>query len=157
MPNQSFQESDFCEDVTVQQVTLVAVVVHQGQCNGVGVAHTLTRYGSIASLDVVDGLIGRGGQRVGNHTFVLVGLQQLFRCMRVGGVEAEFQPGLQLGIEVDAGTVTHEVRTDDGTILVHIVGTDIVLDSIGSALCAHLVLVLQGSTENGILPVGTLA
>ena len=156
MPNQSFEECYVSEDVTIQQITLVTIVVHQSHGNWVGVAHSFTGYRGIAPLDVIDRLVRRGGQGIGDDTFVLVGFQQFLRSMRIGCVHTEFQPRLQLRIQIDTGAITFEVRSDDGTVLIHIVGTDIILNGICTTLCTHLMLVLKGGAEDGILPVGTL-
>ena len=109
MPYETLHECNVSEDVTIQQVTLVAIVVHQSQSNGVGVAHTFARYRGVATLDVVDRLVGRSGQCIGNHTLVLVSLQQLLRSVRIGDVQTKLQPRLELCVQVGAGTITHEV------------------------------------------------
>ena len=88
VPDQSFHKGNVGEEVSAQQVTLVTIVVHQGQSHGVGVAHTFARDRSVAALDVVDGLIGRRGQCVGDDALVLIGLQQFLRGVRVGSVQA---------------------------------------------------------------------
>ena len=149
--------SEFGVDVTGELLALEgALVVHSHGHRVLG-GIAFADNGGVVAVDIVDGDIGQGRQGVEDNTFLTVGEFQVIVGESVGGVDAELEPVLELGIQVGAEAQTVEVGTDDGTFLVHIGTGHIVLDLLGTAGGAHLVLVLEGGAEHLVLPVGTLA
>ena len=79
-----------------------------------------------------------------------------FRSSFVFAKEA-FKPSLNHGlscVQVGSHGETVEIRTDDGTFLVHERAGNVVLDAFRPTLGAELMLVLQRGLEDFILPVG---
>ncbi len=75
VPDESFHEGHVREDVSIEQVSLIADVLQQRQCHRIGVGHAFPCDGCVAAFDVVNGNVGNGGQRIVDDTLVLVGSQ----------------------------------------------------------------------------------
>lgn len=124
--------------------------------DGVGIGEALLRYRRIAAVHVIDGDVGRCGQRVVDDALVAVGELQVVVGGGEVGAQPHLQPGLQLRIQVHAHSQTVELAADDRSLLVHVVGRDVVLHLLRTALCGNLVRVLEGGLEDGVLPVRAL-
>ena len=111
----------------------------------------------ITTVDIVDLDIRRCDERVVDDTLVGVGQLQIVGSLRVADVQTQLQPRLQVSIEVRTDAEAVEIRTYDGSFLIHVVTRYIVAHLVGTALGTHLMLVLQSRLEDGVLPVGTLA
>ena len=120
MPDDILDRCDICKDTTIQLLTAEQNLVHHRQGNGVGTGEALLRHVRVVAVDVVDLNVGRRGQRVGDDTFLRVGLLQVVLGFCVGYIQTELQPLLQLSVEVGADRETVEVRTDNSTLLVHV-------------------------------------
>ena len=157
VPGDVLNGCDVGEDATRELLTVEQDVVHHGQCDGVGAGVAFLRHVGVVAVDVVDLDVGRCDERIIDDTLVGVGELQVVSGLRIRDVQTQLQPRLQVGIEVGANAEAIEVRTDDGTFLVHVVTRHVVAHLVGTALGAYLMLVLQGRLEDGVLPVGTLA
>ena len=87
----------------------------------------------------------------------IVGELEAFVGVGVADAEAHLEPRLHLSVDVGAEREALELRADDGTVLVHVSTRDEVFHLVVTALCAHLMLVLKGGLEDGVLPVGAQA
>ena len=120
MPSQVIDGCDISEDTTVQFLTSQQDLVHHGQCDGVRAGEAFLRHMRVTAVDVVDLNVGRRSQRVGDDTFFRVSLFQVILRLGVRHVQSQFQPLLQLGIQIGTYGETVEVTADDGTFLIHI-------------------------------------
>ena len=156
MPYEVLDGCHLGEDVTRQLAAFQRVLVHVGQCHGVGVGVALTSLGVVVAEDVVDGDIGKCCQRISDDTLSTVGFLQVIVSGGEGGRHTELQPRLQLGVQIGTYRVAGELRTDDGSLLVHVVTRNEVQDLVVTALGAQLMRVLECSLEHSVLPVCTL-
>ena len=75
--------------------------------------------------------------------------------LRIGGREADavFQP-VALAVDVGPQAVSFEIRADDRSFAVEVVGADVVTQRLGAARDRYGVLGRIGRAEDGVLPVG---
>ena len=110
----------------------------------------------VGAVGVVDREDRGRHQRRGDHAVAVV--------LRVGGdvvglrirgreADAVFQP-VALAVDVGPQAVTFEIRADDRTFAVEVVGADVVAQRLGAARNRHGVLGRVGRAEDGVLPVG---
>lgn len=109
MPYQIFNRSNLKENITRQFLTVQQNVIHHGKGNRVRIRVAFANNGGIAAIQIIDRYIRKSGQRVVNQTFITVcQFQVITRCC-IGGGQTEFQPLLQLGIQVGTEAVTVKV------------------------------------------------
>ena len=109
MPYQIFNRSDLKKNITCQFLTVQQDVIHHGKGNRVRIRIAFANNGGIAAIQIIDRYIRKSGQRVVNQTFITVcQFQVITRCC-IGGSQTEFQPLLQLGIQVGTEAVTVKV------------------------------------------------
>ena len=156
MPYQILQEANLSKDVTCELAALQCILVHVGQSYRVRIGVTLAYLSIVVAEYVVDGDIGQSGQRVVDDTLATIGTLQVIVGGRECGRHTQLEPRLELCVEVGTYRVTLEVRTYDGTLLIHEVTRNIVLHLIGTALSRELMLMLESGLEDSILPVSTL-
>ena len=111
----------------------------------------------VVAVDVVDRRFGQRGQGKAHDTFGTVRQFQVVVGIGKGGAQAQFQPLLQLRIQVGTHGQAVEVGANQRTFLAHVTRRHVVLNLLRTALRRYLVLVLEGCLEDGILPVGTHA
>ena len=157
MPDEVLEEGDVGEDVALELLALEEDLLEHGHGNRVDDGVLVHLDVVVVAVLVVDRSARQGGQGVVDDTFVRVGKFHVLIRGGIGGAQADLPPVLEVGIEVGTHRETLEFGTDDGTFLIHPGTGDIVLDLVAAALGADLVLMLEGCTEDGILPVGTLA
>ena len=156
VPYQVLDGRDLEEEVAVELAAVEPDLVQHRHGDGVGIGEALLRYRRIAAVHVIDGDVGRCGQRVVDDALVAVGELQVVVGGGEVGAQPHLQPGLQLRIQVHAHSQTVELAADDRSLLVHVVGRDVVLHLLRTALCGDLVRVLEGGLEDGVLPVRAL-
>ena len=154
VPGELLHELHVEEDVSCELLASQQNVVHQRHGDGVGVGITFLADARIVAIEVVDGDAGDGGERIVDEAFVRIGKLQALVGVGITDAEAHLEPRLHLGIDVGAEREALKLRTDDGAVLVHIAARDEILHLLVAALCAHLMLMLECSLEDGILPVG---
>ena len=110
----------------------------------------------VGAIGVVDREDRRRHQCRGDYTIVAVlRVRGDVVGLRVGGREADavFQP-VALAVDVGPQAVTFEIRPDDRSLAVEVVGADVVTQRLGAARDRYRVLGRVGRAEDGVLPVG---
>lgn len=110
----------------------------------------------VGAVGVVDREDRSRHQRRGDHTVVSVlGVRIHEIVFRVGGREAGavFQP-LALAVDIGPHSITLEIRSDDRSLAVEVVGAYVIAQRLGAARNRKTVLVRQSRAEDGVLPIG---
>ena len=157
MPDEVLEEGDVGEDVALELLAVEEDLLQHGHGHRVDDGVIVHLDVVVVAVLVIDRSARQGGQGVPDDTFVGIGEFHVLVRGGVGGAQADLPPVFQVGVEIGAHGETLEFGTDDGSFLVHPGSGDIVLDLVTAALGADLVLVLEGRTEDGVLPVGTLS
>ena len=144
-------------DVSGEFLPLEEVLIQHGQGHRVGGSVAFTDCGGIIAIEVIYRNIRQGREGVEDDTLLTVSELHVIVGDSVGGVQTELEPILELSVQVGAERHAVEVRADNGSLLVHVGTGDIVLDLLGTALGADLVLVLESGAEDLVLPVGSLS
>src|SRR3712207_1372090 len=144
-------------DTTVERLTLEEYLVHHGHCDGVRIGKTFLRDAGVAAINIVNLNIGRRYERIEYQTLVRVSQLQVILRLAVSGIKAEFQPALELCVEVGTYGETVEVTADDGTILIHVATRNKVFYLVVATFSVDNMLVHERCLEDGVLPVGTSA
>ena len=107
-------------DVARELLTAEQILVKHGESDRIraGVAFADSR--GVVAVDVIDRDVRQGREGVEYHTLAAVGKLEVVVGVGESGVDTEFEPILELGVDVGAHRETVEVRTDDRSLLIHV-------------------------------------